>query len=126
MREFEIRLLFNLIKCLLFITFSVMFFFLMTDVWSKYTSKMTATGINFCGNKEKEKQLPHFTFCPWPVYRTKGLYFSQEDFKKNTFDFDEMFYPVPQAEIANNSAITIKEIWSVHYGRCFTLIFKVM
>ena len=128
MKEIEIKpiFLFNLIKYSLFITFSFMFFFFMADVWSKYTSKMTSTGVTFHGEKETKKQLPYFTFCPWPVYRNKGFHFSKEDFMKNTFEKEEMFDPDFLASISKIPTTTIKELWSVQYGRCYTLIIKVI
>jgi len=119
------KFLFNLIKGILFITFSLMFLLLMDDVWSKFTSKMTSTGVTFEGESETKKQLPYFTFCPWPVYRNKGFHFSKEDFKKNTFEKEDLFHPYFLANIRNGSKTTIKEVWSIHYGRCFTLIIKV-
>ena len=39
--------MFNLIKCLLFVFCSVLFLVLMKDVFEKFGSKMTTTGVTF-------------------------------------------------------------------------------
>ena len=39
--------IFNLIKCLLFVLCSVLFLVLMKDVFQKFGSKMTTTGVTF-------------------------------------------------------------------------------
>jgi hypothetical protein len=99
---------------------------MMGDVWSKFVSKMTSTGITFRSDKEDDrKYLPSFTFCPWPVYKTRGLHYNPEDFKKNTFNLEEIFYNDTLIDLKNSSLYSFNETWSVHYGRCHTINYKV-
>ena len=71
------------------------------------------------------KALPSMTFCPWPVYRTKGFHFQKEDFNKNTFDLEDMFHPVMLSVLKDEALVQIKTIWSIFYGKCFTVKYKV-
>ena len=122
-------LVFNLLRIFLFTIFLVVFFIMMADVWLKFVSKMTSTGVTFRSDndsKNGKKFLPSFTVCPWPVYRTKGLHFRPEDFKKNTFDLEEILTNENNlTNFKNDSMFSIIETWSVHYGRCYTLNYKV-
>jgi hypothetical protein len=101
---------------------------MMGDIWSKFVSKMTSTGVTFRSDKEddrKRKYLPSFTFCPWPVYKTRGLHYNPEDFKKNTFNLEEIFYNDTLIDLKNSSLYSFNETWSIHYGRCHTINYKV-
>ena len=119
-------LLFNASRIFLFVIVLVMFFFSMGDVWTKFISKKTLTAVTF-QSKEKDgkKFFPALTFCPWPVYKTRGLHYNPEDFKLNTFDLEEIFYNETLIELKNSSLYSFNETWSIHYGRCHTIKYKV-
>ena len=119
-------LFFNFLRSFLFVIFLVMFFIIMQDVWSKFVSKMTSTGVTLKSSKEDDKKLlPSFTFCPWPVYKTKGLHYNPEDFKRNTFDLEEIFENNTLSLLRNSSQYSLNETWSIQYGRCHTINHKV-
>ena len=65
------------------------------------------------------------TFCPWPVYKKRGYYFQKDDFNDNTFDLEDIFHPVMLQFLKMESLYQIKTTWSVFYGKCFTLKYKV-
>ncbi len=43
----------------------MLFLLLMTEVWNKFTSKLTSTGIQFRIEKSEKRKLPNLTICPW-------------------------------------------------------------
>jgi hypothetical protein len=115
-----------LLEFFLFVILLVMFFFSMGDAWIKFISRKTSTAVTF-QSKEKggKKFLPALTFCPWPVYKTKGLHYNQEDYKLNTFDLEEIFYIEALIELKNSSLYSFNETLSIHYGCCHTIKYKV-
>ena len=119
-------LFFNALRCFFFLIFLIMFFIIMRDVWSKFVSKMTSTGITFQSNeKDGKKFLPSFTFCPWPVYKSKGLHYNPDNFQKNTFNLEEIFDNYSLVDLKNSSLYSVNETWSIQYGRCHTINYKV-
>jgi hypothetical protein len=99
---------------------------MMRDVWSKFVSKMTSTGVTFKSvEKDDKKFLPSFTFCPWPVYKSKGLHYNPDNFKKNTFNLEEIFDNLTLVDLKNSSLYSVNETWSIQYGRCHTINYKV-
>jgi hypothetical protein len=46
--------------------------------------------------------------------------------RKNTFELEEIFHGYTLEELRNGSIFSgHKEVWSLVYGRCYTLEFKV-
>jgi len=61
----------------------------MKDIWYKYSSKITSTGISehpFESDIYSYKPLPHLTFCPLKGFRNKGFHYMEKSFLKETFD----------------------------------------
>ena len=103
-----------------------MFVYLMMDVWDKFNNKMTNMGVRFTGEdvKEKgenteEKPLPCLTACPWSPFRKRGFYFKQDDFIKQTYEKEEIFFDIPFVDLYNKSLFSIEEIPSIFQGRCY-------
>jgi hypothetical protein len=46
--------------------FLVVFFFLMKDIWIKYSAKLTTFGIQYYKHDNPKKLLPSMSFCPLP------------------------------------------------------------
>jgi hypothetical protein len=125
-RKENLWLLFMFLRNFLFVIFLFMFFIMMRDIWSKFVSKMTSTGVTFRSTEKDDKKfLPSFTFCPWPVYKSKGLHYNPDDFKKNTFNLEEIFYDYTLDDLKNSSLYSVNETWSIQYGRCHTINYKV-
>ena len=59
------------------------------------------------------------------MFRENGARFRKDDFNKITFDLEEMFHPVMLAALKNESLFHVKTVWSVFYGKCFTVKSKV-
>ncbi len=45
----------------------------MKDVWNKFESKLTATGIQFQTEKMTKKKFPLLTICPRPSFKQQGM-----------------------------------------------------
>jgi hypothetical protein len=52
-----------------------LFLLLMKDVWNKFASKLTATGVQLRTEQITKKLFPHLTICPWPGFKKQGLLF---------------------------------------------------
>ena len=104
---------FSIIFCL------ALFIYMMTDVWDKFNNQMTSMGIRFKVENVKEKQLPCLTACPWNAYRERGLFFKKDDFMRQTFEKEEIFYNASFVDLYNESLYYIEEISSIHLGRCY-------
>ncbi len=111
--------LLKILKCFIFIACFAMFVLLMKEVYDKYKSKMTSSGISLHSDDVTEKFLPYLTFCAWPVKRTPGIHFTKDDFKKNSYDLHEFFHNVSLAIFDANYTVT--NISSIYFGQCFTL-----
>ena len=59
------------------------------------------------------------------MFRENGARFRKDDFNQITFDLEEMFHPVMLAALKNESLFHVKTVWSVFYGKCFTVKSKV-
>ena len=119
----QIRL--RLVKYFLFISLLIVFLVLMRDVWNKFSSKMTSTGITFVEPDESGMLFPPFTVCPWPVYKRRGFYFSESDYLKNTYELEDIFNNYSMPDLSNESLYSWKETRSLFYGRCYTISKKV-
>ena len=116
----------NLIKFFVFISCFVAFFVLMMNVWKKFSSNMTSTGVTFRDDGKPDKLRPLFTVCAWPVYKTKGFHFKVEEFDKNTFEMKEIFENSTLSTWINDSSkFSWQTVRSVIYGRCYTIKIKV-
>ena len=45
---------------------------LTVDVWNKFTSGFTATGVRFQDSNVDRKLLPCLTVCPWAAFKKQG------------------------------------------------------
>jgi len=54
----------------------------MSDVWIKYSKKMTDTGVRYEDDDLNEKQLPCLTACPWNAFKKSGFHFRMYVFFK--------------------------------------------
>ena len=84
--------LLKIVKCFFFIFFFGMFLFLMKDVFDKFQSKMTSSGISLRSDGVTEKLLPLLTLCAWPIKRNPGLHFTKDDFNRNSFGIEDFFH----------------------------------
>ncbi len=64
--------IFIIIKSLVVVVCIALFLVLMKDVWYKYESKLTATGVQLRTERLTKKRLPLLTICPWPNFRKQG------------------------------------------------------
>ncbi len=111
--------LLEIFKGFFFILCFGMFVLLMKEVYDKYTSKMTSSGISLYSDGTTEKFLPFLTFCAWPIKRTPGIHFRKDDFKNNSYDLNDFFHNVSLAMFDANYTVT--NISSIYFGQCFTL-----
>ncbi len=111
----------KIVKILLFTLCFAIFILMMSDVFYKYKSKMTSSGLNVHSNDVTEKHLPFITFCPWPVKQNPGLHFTKEDFIRNSFELEEIFPLISKM----SPSYTITNVSSIFFGQCFTLRAKV-
>ena len=84
--------LLKIFKCFIFIFFFGMFLRLMKDVFDKFQSKITSSGISLRSDDVTEKLLPLLTLCAWPVKRNPGLHFTKDDFQRNSFELEDFFH----------------------------------
>ena len=68
-----------IIKFTVVIVCSSLFLALMRDVWNKFESKITITGVQFRSEEITEKKLPHMTICPWPKFKKPGMLLNKID-----------------------------------------------
>jgi hypothetical protein len=115
----QLKSLYSLFKYISVVFCSAMFFYLMIDVWDKFNNQMTNMGVRFTGEDVKEKLLPCLTACPWNAFRKRGFFFEQDDFIKQTYKREEIFFDVPFVDLYNISLFSIKEIHSIFQGRCY-------
>ena len=99
----------------------LLFLILMNDVWIKYRSKITTTGVRTRYSKADEKQLPCFTLCPVSGFKKKGFFFRVSDLRKNSLELENILSPVTQFDLKNSANFTISEKLSQLSGRCYTI-----
>ena len=109
----------KIVNAICVIICTVLFFLLMADVWAKYTSRFTSIGVRFEPQNKLKKTLPCATACPSKGFRTRGFFYKEEDFLRNTFNRDDIFYDAPSFGIFNRSAFLIEEVKSSYLGRCY-------
>lgn len=49
----------------------------------------------------------------------RGFFYTEEDFLRNTFAREEIFYDSPLFDIFNQSLFVIEEVKSSYLGRCY-------
>jgi hypothetical protein len=65
----------------------------MMDTWEKYRSERTVLGVSFFkGSSIGEGLLPCITICPWEAFKKPGFFYTNEDYDKNTFKRNEVFF----------------------------------
>ncbi len=63
----------------------------MQDVWDKFTTKITSSGIRIKYSEEKTKLLPCFTARPYLAYKKPGFIFTDKEYEQNTLKLDDIF-----------------------------------
>ncbi len=116
---------FHFIKLLVFIILFAIFIITMKDVWLKFKSKVTTTAIEWTDEGHTKKLLPYLTFCPWPAFRNKEFYFTEADYLNNTFDLGDIFDEETVSNLTNLDLYFLKEVRTLAYGRCYTILKKV-
>ena len=53
------------------------------------------------------------------IFKKTGFHFKTNEFLRETYDKEEVFYNHSNFNIYNASKFTIEEIWSVTSGRCY-------
>jgi len=66
------------IKSVVILVCIVLFLFLMKDVWNKFKTKLTSTGVQFRTENIVKKRLPLLTICPWPRFKKQGFFLIYE------------------------------------------------
>jgi hypothetical protein len=110
---------YSMFKYISIIFCCAMFFYLMIDVWDKFNNQMTSMGVRFQGGNMDEKPLPCLTACPWAVYRERGFYFNKNEFIKQTFEREEIFFNISFINLFDISVFQIEEIYTIFQGRCY-------
>ena len=96
-----------------------LFCLLMSDIYVKYSNKLTSVGVIIEEYEQDEKDLPCLTLCPWKVFKKRGFHFKFDDFNQNVFEKAEIFAEQPGEFFFNTSFYTIEEIHNAFIGRCF-------
>jgi len=63
----------------------------MLETWENFTKEMTTIGVRFIKDPKIGPFLPCITVCAWSAYRKQGLFYKQQDYDANTFNFSEIF-----------------------------------
>ena len=116
--------LFCFTKFLLVIVFFILFLLLMSDVWEKYRTKLTNTGIGYKSSDESTKVLPCITIRPAAAYKKHGFFYTKQDYEENTFNLDDVFHPETVERLSNESLYTIDHLNTLVYGKCHKLCYK--
>jgi len=113
------KMLLGFFKYFSIIICCALFFYMMKDVWDKFNNQMTSMGVRFRGENIKEKHLPCVTACPWSAFRERGFYFKKDEFSKQTYKKDDIFFNASIAALYNLSLFSVEEINSIFLGRCY-------
>ena len=116
--------LFWFTKFLLVIVFFILFLLLMSDVWEKYRTKLTNTGIGYKSSDESTKVLPCITIRPAAASKKHGFFYTKQDYEENTFNLDDVFHPETVERLSNESLYTIDHLNTLVYGKCHKLCYK--
>ena len=100
-----------------------LFCLLMSDIYEKFSKKMTSVGVTIEEYDGDKKDLPCFTLCPWKVFRKPGFHFKLEDFQQNTYNESEIFTDQPQILFVDKSLYTVEAVNNIFVGQCFMTCF---
>ena len=109
---------FFLLTVLIYFTCTILFIYLMLDVWEKFQKKITSIGV---GNQEDdvhEKALPCLSICPWRVFRNRGFHYTNDTYYNQTYNLSEIVF---ENEL---SYFEKQEIKSFVLGRCHMLCYQ--
>ena len=99
-----------------------LFIYLMKDIWFKYSSKITTTGIRFRLDNANPRPLHCFTIHDFTAFKTKGFYYTNDMIRQNSFTREDIFGVTSHSMFKNASQmITILELQSIYFGTCFTV-----
>ena len=83
--------------------------------------RLSSTAVQTYLADGEKKLLPALTVCPLTSYKAKGKYFYMENVLNNTFEKEEVFSPLTLKMLKNESEFSVKEVYSLMLGRCFTV-----
>ena len=112
---------FTLLKIVITIFCTFLFLILMEDVWNKYLSKITHTGIRVQSSREEKKYLPCLTICPAPGFKVKGFFHGETAMLENSFSWEDVFAEKTIHKLKNNTVYSTTRPCSQFLGCCFTL-----
>ena len=112
---------FTLLKIVITIFCTFLFLILMEDVWNKYSSKITRTGIRVQSSREEKKYLPCLTICPAPGFKVKGFFHGETAMLENSFSWEDVFAEKTIHKLRNNTVYSTTRPCSQFLGCCFTL-----
>ena len=99
-----------------------LFIFLMKDIWFKFSSKITTTGIRFRLDSSTARPFHCLTMHDFSAFKKKGFYFTNEMIMDNSFTKEEIFGDLSLSMFQNaSSMITMRELYSIYFGTCFTV-----
>ena len=102
----------------------VLFCLLMSDIYLKFSKKLTSVGVIIEEYEKDEKELPCFTLCPWDAFKRSGFHYNNDDFNKNIFDKSEIFSEQQGKDFSSQSHYNVEEIKNVFIGRCFMVCYR--
>ena len=108
---------FCILKCFSVFLCSGLFFYLMINIWQKYSGKMTSMGSSYQENKSLSKLLPCVTICPRSAYKNRKFSFDNLNFISNSYQKEEIFSNM--MEMNNKSLYHFEEIRGVYIGCCY-------
>ena len=117
--NYQLRIFFLGIKALLFGVCFIFFLLLIDDVWRKFSSNITTTGISY--SVKDPSTEPYFTVCPLPGFWKHGPFFRRFEFFNNSFNLDDIFDPETVTSLNNESQYLVKEVLSLYFGRCYCI-----
>jgi hypothetical protein len=79
--------------------------------------------LKYISNKEGEKLLPCFSFCPLPAYKTSdwNSSYTKQGYKENTFRLHDIFSARLTSMLMNTTEYSVTETESILMGVCQTI-----
>ena len=116
------KLLLLFMKLGVYIFCTWLFISLMSDVWFKYSSKITTNGMRFRLDNATARPLHCFTVHEFSAFKVRGFYYTDKMIKENSFTLEEIFGDTSLRMLANaSSMLTVREHYSIFFGTCFTI-----
>ena len=100
---------------------TILFLIFMKDVWNKYSSEITRTGIRVRNSREGKKLLPCLTICPVQGFKVKGFFHGETAMLENSFSWEDVFAEKTIHKVRNNTLYSTTRPCSQFLGCCFTL-----